>query len=356
MMNTRWFAASCAAVLLAACSARPNSAGGSSGAGTSGGGAGTGTGNTAGSGATKSADGVGDPCTVDGATRSCCGTGKQTCAGTVEFKMYGPCLDTTGKQITCTVPNTPGGCGVGEFGPTCPNGGVDGGTAPHVCGAGEFGPQCTNKTSDAGTPRVCGVGEFGPQCVGDGGVPNKLPALCADRAINTEPQILAAYSPAMGQSVGQNGQIKVWMNDECPEIIAPNEQIDPNTGLITAPGDRTAKAADGYLWEPALYIAPLTAEAGGPAHFPQYIKGWYNSQTTTVSGSGCRRNTTVIGTQVPGADPAPAGTPLPERFNTEIIWDVKSLGLTPGTYVAEFVIHDGDKDRGVGCVTITITN
>jgi hypothetical protein len=38
----------------------------------------------------------------------------------------------------------------------------------------------------------------------------------------------------------------------------------------------------------------------------------------------------------------------------EYVWNVNSLGLSPGTYDAEFVIHDGDKDRGIGCVTIVI--
>jgi hypothetical protein len=53
-------------------------------------------------------------------------------------------------------------------------------------------------------------------------------------------------------------------------------------------------------------------------------------------------------------DPAPAGTKLSERYTTEDIWDVSALGLKPGTYSAEFVIHDGDRDRAIGCVTITI--
>ena len=48
------------------------------------------------------------------------------------------------------------------------------------------------------------------------------------------------------------------------------------------------------------------------------------------------------------------GAMLMEKFSTEFIWDVASLGLKPGTYLAEFVIHDGDHDRAVGCVVITI--
>jgi hypothetical protein len=53
-------------------------------------------------------------------------------------------------------------------------------------------------------------------------------------------------------------------------------------------------------------------------------------------------------------DPVPGNPPLSNRYTGEDIRDVSSLGLGPGTYVAEFVIHDGDDDRGVGCVTIVV--
>jgi hypothetical protein len=170
-----------------------------------------------------------------------------------------------------------------------------------------------------------------------------LPALCTAGGANNESKILVGYEPANGETVGGDGQIKVWVNDEGAPIIAPGEQIDNATGEITTPGDRTAKAADGYLWEPALYIAPDTAENGGTPHFPTAIRGSYNA-TTKKSG----------GTLVPGMDPAPTGSSLSQTYTGEDIWDVRSLGLGPGTYIGEFVIHDGDKDRGVGCVTIVI--
>jgi hypothetical protein len=167
--------------------------------------------------------------------------------------------------------------------------------------------------------------------------------LCNSGGVNNEPGILVGYSPANGQTVGANGQIRVWVNDEGAPIIAPGEIVDPNTGLITTPGNRTARAADGYLWEPALYIAPETAENGGTPHFPTMIKGRYNN--TTIKGPG---------TLVAGMDLPPAGSSLSSQYTGEDIWDVSSLGLSPGTYLAEFVIHDGDRDRGVGCVTIVI--
>jgi hypothetical protein len=250
----------------------------------------------------------------------CCGKGNQECIGAVEFATWGPCTDTKGVSYDCTSV-----CGPGEFGPGC-----DGGTG----------------TPDAGTPPVPDAGRERHR---DAGTPKS--GLCTDENVNNEPEILVGYEPASGQSVAQSGQIKVWVNDEHPEIIAPNEQVDPNTGVITAPGDRTAKAADGYLWEPALYIAPQTADNGGTPYFPQIIKGWYNNNPST----GSTRNSTTTGVQVPGMDAPPAGANLSERYTTEVIWDVSALGLAPGTYTGQFLIHDGDRDRGVGCVTIVIS-
>jgi hypothetical protein len=233
--------------------------------------------------------------------------------------------------------STPSGCGVGEFGPNC-----DAGTpfdSGHVCGDGEFGPNC-----DAGTPPP-------PP-------PPPPPPLCTNPAVNTEPGILAGYSPGNNETVGTNGQIKVWITDECPAFIAPNEVVDPMTGKITTPGDRTSKAADTYLNEPALYIAPMSADNGGTPYFPQWVKGDYNNMPpapgTSVSFGGCRNG--VTGTKGPTLDPAPPGSNLNQMYNTEFVWDVSALGLKPGAYTAEFLIHDGDRERAVGCITIIVAN
>lgn len=252
------------------------------GGGASNGSGGNGAGGAGGSDATQS-------CSMPGATRACCGAGTQTCAG-VEFPTWGPCLAADGTTLTC---------GQG------------------TCQSGEFS-QC-----DGGTP--------------------PMPMLCQAGGVNNEPEILVGYAPANGQTVGAGGQVKVWVNDEGAPIIAPGEKIDPTTGAITLPGDRTAKAPDGYLWEPALYIAPQTAENGGTPHFPDFIRGDYNA--TTTKGAGMHSG---------GMEPPPAGSVLSEKYTAEMVWNVDALGLAPGTYIAEFVIHDGDRDRGVGCVTITI--
>ena len=358
-------------LLLAACSshhgsqpstgAGPGPSGGGKFGNSSGNGSGTGN-----DGSVVRADGVGEPCNEEGATRACCETGRQTCGGTAEFQQWGPCLGPDGKQVTC-MSGGPDDCESSEFSQICDAGppppptsckddefaaGCDGGAPPPPtsCKDDEFAAGC-----DGGAPpppTSCDEDEFaGCKGEGDGGLP-PTPGLCTKGPVNNEPEILVGYSPAMGETVSESGQIKVWVNDERPEIIAANEKIDMKTGKITAPGDRTGTADDGYLWEPALYIAPMTAENGGTPHFPQYIKGWYNNM---LSAAGTRFGGPASGVQVPGMDPVPPGMPLVEMYSTELIWDVDWLGLGPGTYVGEFVIHDGDHDRAVGCVTITIT-
>ncbi len=174
--------------------------------------------------------------------------------------------------------------------------------------------------------------------------PDAAGGLCEEGGANNEPEILVGFSPAAGETVGAGGQIKVWVNDEGAPFIALNEQVDPVTGQVTTPGDRTGKAGDGYLWEPALYILPQTAEAGGTPHFPSIIKGEYNNKPPS-KGKG------IVGAAI---DPMPPGASKSEKYLAEFIWDVNSLGLVAGSYVAEFVIHDGDDDRGVGCININI--
>ncbi|MFI5308263.1 MAG: hypothetical protein ACHQ53_12960, partial [Polyangiales bacterium] len=199
-------------------------------------------------------------CTTIGATRSCCGLGTQACSGTVEFASWGPCLDAKGVVLTCNSP----------------------------CEGSEFG--CGMVTCAPGDPNCGGGGGAGNGDGGGGGPPPPVPppgpppSLCTDKSVNNEPEILAAYSPASGEAVAESGQIRVWINDEAAAIIAPNESIDPTTGSISSPGDRSARAPDNYLWEPALYIAPQTAENGGTPHFPQWIKGWYDNNPQSGGG------------------------------------------------------------------------
>ncbi len=183
--------------------------------------------------------------------------------------------------------------------------------------------------------------------------------LCKQGGDNDESYIISGYSPSLGQTVGQSGQIKVWVTDEDAPFIAPGQQVNTSTGAVSAgSGTLTAKAPDNYLWEPSLYIAPNTEESGGAPHFPNFIKGTYNNNPPTSSTKA------IQGAPI---DPIPAGTvpTLPPSFLTQLInsfpqitaeyiWNVSSLALSTGTYQAEFVIHDGDVNLGVGCVSIQI--
>jgi len=182
-----------------------------------------------------------------------------------------------------------------------------------------------------------------------------VPTNLCQSEINNEPEILIGYLPSSGQSVTNTGQIKVWVNDERAPLIAPNEKVDTTQdGHIITPGNRTAQAHDRYLFEPAIYISPDTAESGESAHFPDFIKGQFNN-------AGKVPGNIIKGVAI---DPIPpgskkAGGPNPNGSNpnvylAEYVWNVSSLGLTTGTYQVEFLIHDGDIDRGIGCVGITI--
>lgn len=220
-----------------------------------------------------------------------------------EFPIWGPCLDNLGGPAICL---------------------FDAG--PPACGNISEGPQMA---CDAGV---------------DGGPPPPPPDMC-NFAVNTEPEILVGYEPAMGQTVGQTGQIKVWVNDEHAPFVAPGEMVNNTTGAVTAPGNRTATAMDGLLWEPALYIAPQSPTNGGTPFFPQWIKGTYNNNPPN-------HKLFTVGAPI---DPAPPGTSFSLTYSAEFIWDVSALGLGPETYTAVFSVHDGDGDRAVVCITIVIS-
>ena len=248
---------------------------------------------------------VPETCTQIGAMRACCSYGVQTCTG-LEFGTWGPCVDTTGTPVSCHG----GGC-----------------DSPNGCDA----------AVDVSTP---------PPPPPGGPTPPPPPAVCSDPSLNTEPEILVGYSPAMSQTVGQTGQIKVWVTDENSPFIAPMEQVDNATGAVTAAGDRTATASDGLLYEPALYLAPQSPTTGGTPYFPQWIKGSYNNNPPG-------RGTFTGGAAV---DPPPAGGQRLLQYTGEFIWDVSAIGIGPGSYTAVFSVHDGDRDRAIGCLSIVVTH
>jgi hypothetical protein len=165
-------------------------------------------------------------------------------------------------------------------------------------------------------------------------------SVCSKGGKNTHPEAIIGYSPAHGSAVSTTGQIKIWVNDKTPLKIAPAESVNRNSGTILSPGDRTATAPDGYLWEPAIYIFPNTVDTNGQAFFPSGIHGAYNNGSDRVSYG--------IEQLPPGA--AAANGP----FTVEYTWEIADLGLRPGAYQLQFVVHDGSDGRAVGCIAIRV--
>ncbi len=164
-------------------------------------------------------------------------------------------------------------------------------------------------------------------------------SVCSKGGINTRPEILVYSTPKNGEAISIDGQIKVWANDTAPLLIAPGERITRNSGAIIAPGDRAAKAPDGYIWAPALYIFPQTVDAGGQPYFPSSIRGDYNNGTIRLAF---------------GIERLPASIQLQNRYTAQYIWNVKDLGLQPGSYQLQFVIHDGGTGRAVKCISMRV--
>jgi hypothetical protein len=206
---------------------------------------------------------------------------------------------------------------------------------------------------------------------------------CQGAQFNTEPEILVGSDPGPGGTANTAGTIRVWVNDEGAPYIAPNEVVDAATGNITTPGDRTAvdTGTDGdgnYLWEPTLYVIPADTTAvnntfcnaktsGCTPHFPNIIKGQYSTADTYSSSShfglsiGSEKTSVAVddytnfenGPNYLSTSPIPMGQ-LYEEFTDEYIWNVSSLGLQAGTYQAQFVIHDGDRNLAIDCLNIKI--
>jgi hypothetical protein len=89
---------------------------------------------------------------------------------------------------------------------------------------------------------------------------------------------------------------------------------------------------------------------GGTAYFPQWVKGSYNNNPPnrgTFTGA-------TIDTP-PGNSTCTGFFGFGVGYEAEFIWNVSSLGLSPGNYALVLSIHDGDQDRAIICITITIT-
>jgi hypothetical protein len=113
---------------------------------------GNGNGNAGSFGGSSGSTGSVEACDVANATRSCCGTGTQTCIGGAEFHAWGPCLDAAGRFFTC-------GDGSGGGGAEDGGQGAGGGGAEDGGGAGGGGAEDGGGTGGGGSECPCVPGE-----------------------------------------------------------------------------------------------------------------------------------------------------------------------------------------------------
>ena len=165
-------------------------------------------------------------------------------------------------------------------------------------------------------------------------------SLCQKGGANKNPDLIIATSPSNGTGIQSDSQVKVWINDTAPIKIAPAELVTRGSGAISSAGDRTARAPDGYIWEPAVYIMPNTIDANGTPFFPTFIRGAYNNGDTRVSY---------------GADQVPNNVTFTDKGRSvELIWNVKDLNLGPGAYQLQFVAHDDNANMAVKCISMRV--
>lgn len=199
--------------------------------------------------------------------------------------------------------------------------------------------------------------------------------------LNTESEILQGFDPGPGGTAVAGGKIRVWIKDERPPFISPNEVVDANTGAITTPGDHTAvdNGTDGegnFYWEPTLYVVPPdkalnsnqvycdSHTTGCTPHFPNVVKGDYNTANNFTGTRGFMNSTGGAkgpapdnignfqnGPNVNGSNPHGW---LSDSYFAEYIWNVDSLGLKSGSYIAQFSIHDGDINLAIDCFSIKL--
>ncbi len=195
---------------------------------------------------------------------------------------------------------------------------------------------------------------------------------CENAGFELENEILLGSDPAPG-TAATSGKVRVWVRDEAPPKISLKEVVDPNIGSITTPGDRRAldTSSDGggnYLWEPTIYLLPAT---GNPPsrpfcnaknttctpYFPVTIKGGYDPYPgyDSMAFGGAKKGPAIDSDLTNFQNGPGQKKPKPsDTYFAEYIWDFSSLNLAKGNYWAQFVIHDGDNNVGISCVTLQI--
>lgn len=191
-----------------------------------------------------------------------------------------------------------------------------------------------------------------------------VPTITNNCENTSELGIFIGFDPGPDGKVGSSGNIRVWVTDELPNFISPGEFVDPTTGAIT-PGNRTAKDSKGILWEPAIYVTPLSSsnqsgpysgdeENGGTPYFPILIKGDYNPHPPNRGGIMTYPKGPAIDSDYINYKNGPdwsgsiwsKGLQV-QQYIGEYIWDTKSF--KHGTNRIQIIIHDGDGDYTLTC-------
>jgi hypothetical protein len=202
---------------------------------------------------------------------------------------------------------------------------------------------------------------------------------------NDETIILLGSAPGPGGSVGRGGQVRVWVVDERAPKVAAGETLTA-TGQTVHSAQVGASSGGPYIWEPSIYLTKMPAtpvrtlgsgreifagdaENGGTPNYPDFIKGEYSndpsSDSVRIAAPQPIDQDYRLFENGPDYQSRPPVEPIPDlsqkdwKYAAEYIWDVDNLKLggiplSPGSYRAQFVIHDGDDNMGIDCTTITI--
>lgn len=186
---------------------------------------------------------------------------------------------------------------------------------------------------------------------------------CVNSSLNEEREFFIGSDPPPG-GVASGGVIRVWVfDDDASPWVAPGTQTDPATGKVTVPGNYALKDRRGYAYHPALYITNITSnpndrsgdvDNGGKAYFPDLIKGGYSYAPNSVKGTEIKSAPVDDYLNFMNGPDSIDPRTMPKYFLAEYIWEIDKLGLAKGSYRTQFVMHDGDGDLSIDCITISI--
>jgi hypothetical protein len=213
--------------------------------------------------------------------------------------------------------------------------------------------------------------------------------------------VLRAYEPGAQQCAVTGGKIKLWYNDEhaltlgvrrvivknpggsttttdyaiAPTPASPTGVTNPAVGSQVASGAQAGNdvAAGGGrpLW-PALFITDLTLngpnsragdwQQGGTGTKPSAVYGTWKGAVRTVDNTHNPPTVTVLCDKDPAKNNwnLGAGSDVPtggfskyknEGYGAEVVWNIADLNLDPShSYRLQFMVHDGDQNKGGGDV------